>query len=575
MDGLLRQVDARHGRLSYFANDTGAVSKALALYGEWAENEISFICGLIPPGGAVLDIGAYVGTHTLAFARHVGAQGQVIAIEAQPATFALLSRNVADNQLAHVRLENMAMGNSEGELALVPIDVALAGSFGSASINDALHGALPAPASACTQVRLGTIDALDLQACDLIKIDAEGAESLIIEGAAGTIRRLGPAIYAECNSVADGLRSLEQLHRLGYVARLHLVDAFAADNFLGEAENVFGAAREAALVAVPASDLARLDGIVPRPCEKLIKLQTADDLVLGMLNKPQYAAEVLRPSGAAASGAADWLDETDAARQRLAALSEDVLRLRASLESEGAQHNATVHGFAGEIAATRNILREDMVRVTDSVHGVAGTVSHMREDVSRLGGALADALEQVHGQGAATEAQAARISAELGSMREILVAEAAHRALMASELGRLGASLAEARSRSEAEARAAAEERRTVQSRLEATNVALEGVARALALQRREMEDQRACFEAAMRQARAARDVADACMKDAAEAQRLLHDAAAAQAATEAYAERQADQVVQLGRDIAMIRASTSWRLTAPIRRLVGLWKRQ
>jgi hypothetical protein len=89
------------------------------------------------------------------------------------------------------------------------------------------------------------------------------------------------------------------------------------------------------------------------------------------------------------------------------------------------------------------------------------------------------------------------------------------------------------------------------------------------------MEDQRACFEAAMRQARAARDVADACMKDAAEAQRLLHDAAAAQAATEAYAERQADQVVQLGRDIAMIRASTSWRLTAPIRRLVGLWKRQ
>src|SRR4051794_33133529 len=88
-------VHARYGTMAVFLKDTGAATKSLLKYGEWAENEISFLHHFVEKGSTVVDVGAYIGTHTLAFANFVGAQGRVIAIEAQPATFGLLQRNIA------------------------------------------------------------------------------------------------------------------------------------------------------------------------------------------------------------------------------------------------------------------------------------------------------------------------------------------------------------------------------------------------------------------------------------------------------------------------------------------------
>jgi hypothetical protein len=38
---LFRTVESRYGRLTIFANDSGAVSQSLVKYGEWAENELA------------------------------------------------------------------------------------------------------------------------------------------------------------------------------------------------------------------------------------------------------------------------------------------------------------------------------------------------------------------------------------------------------------------------------------------------------------------------------------------------------------------------------------------------------
>ena len=106
---LYETVDARYGRITTFANDVGAVSRSLRIYGEWAENEISFLRRLIPSGGTAVDVGAYVGTHTLAFSRFVGSAGSVVSFEPQPDTFKLLEANVANNHVSNVRLENAAV----------------------------------------------------------------------------------------------------------------------------------------------------------------------------------------------------------------------------------------------------------------------------------------------------------------------------------------------------------------------------------------------------------------------------------------------------------------------------------
>ena len=71
-DELFETVETRNGRVTFFANDTGAISESLRLYGEWAQNELSFMLSMVRPGDTVVDVGGYIGTHALAFARHVG-----------------------------------------------------------------------------------------------------------------------------------------------------------------------------------------------------------------------------------------------------------------------------------------------------------------------------------------------------------------------------------------------------------------------------------------------------------------------------------------------------------------------
>jgi Protein-L-isoaspartate(D-aspartate) O-methyltransferase (PCMT) len=86
-------LDARYGRIAVPDGDTGPIGTSLRLYGEWAEHEIRFLLNFIEPGCCVIDIGAYIGTHTLAFAKAVGPNGTVISIEAQDVIFRLLKTN--------------------------------------------------------------------------------------------------------------------------------------------------------------------------------------------------------------------------------------------------------------------------------------------------------------------------------------------------------------------------------------------------------------------------------------------------------------------------------------------------
>lgn len=395
--GLFRTIQGRHGRLAFFANDTGAVSRSLDQYGEWAENEIGFLRQFVPPGSVVLDVGAYVGSHTLAFARSVGADGQVIAFEAQPETYRLLERNVADNQLTNVLLQNMAVGDSVGTLDIPLIDVESSESFGSASLRNqmlataSVSGQFATEDAAFARVPMGTIDALQLERCALIKIDTEGTESAVIRGAAATIARLSPVIYAECNSIADGLLSLAELAKLDYMVRLHVVDAFAADNFFGAGENIFGSGREAALVAVHRSQSSRLDAIESRECELLLRLETSDDLAVGLLNKPQYIPEILLSSAAAASGGAAWITEVS-----------DSKTARERAENEASWAKATLAEARERLVETEK-LQQELTSARATVADLSGQLRQLHLEVGN---------QLVLAEAAMRQAQAARRDAD-------------------------------------------------------------------------------------------------------------------------------------------------------------------
>ncbi|MGC8469731.1 MAG: FkbM family methyltransferase, partial [Acetobacteraceae bacterium] len=179
--GLVTEVPTRRGAMAVFRHDSGALTFSLACYGEWAENEISFLHRFIPAGGVVLDVGAYIGTHSLAFAAAAGPAGRVIAFEAQPDSFALLVNNLAVNGAETVEARLGAVGAPGGSatLALPAIDIRSPHSFGSATLSDA-HPFDPGQGVTVPTICL---DQLGLERCDLVKIDAEGMESAVLEGA--------------------------------------------------------------------------------------------------------------------------------------------------------------------------------------------------------------------------------------------------------------------------------------------------------------------------------------------------------------------------------------------------------
>lgn len=367
-------VDGRYGRITVFTNDTGAATKSLLTYGEWAENEISFLRQFVAQGCTILDIGAYIGTHTLAFADVVSPMGLVIAVEAQPDTFELLKKNVETRLVTgSIRLENAVATSETGQISIPTIDIRNEGSFGSASLQQTLiqPGSNPtddANTLSRASVRAITIDSLRLSDCALIKVDVEGTEDMVLLGALETLERCAPVVYAECNSLSGGLRSMAVLQRAGYTSFAHVVNAFNPDNFLRVEENIFGEAREVALVAVPMHRAEIIQSLSPRSFELILDVESADDLALALLNKPQYQLEVLRRSRAAKTGGSEFLDRSASLRlsfDRILSENAALQQLRIEERKELQEQFGKVREqLTGELAHLHTLLtsRDDDIR---------------------------------------------------------------------------------------------------------------------------------------------------------------------------------------------------------------------
>src|SRR5262245_48635407 len=114
-------VRGRHGMLLFNRNDT-VVGQSVLHYGEYFDSEVEVFRQLIRPGAHVADIGANIGTHTVAMARLVGPEGWVHAFEPQRLVFQTLCANVALNSLTNVDCENAAVGEKTGSIPVEELD---------------------------------------------------------------------------------------------------------------------------------------------------------------------------------------------------------------------------------------------------------------------------------------------------------------------------------------------------------------------------------------------------------------------------------------------------------------------
>lgn len=172
-------------------NRPGYGGRGFFIFGERLERELDHLHDLIGKGGVFVDIGANVGVFSMKAAHCVGPDGIVVSIEPLPEMVYALHRNAALNGFSNVRIRNFCCSDQTGA-------VELWFNFGQPNSTSILQRDKSARKLSALSVKLDDLVEWEkLPRLDYLKIDAESAEPLILQGAQATIRRFRPVIQVE------------------------------------------------------------------------------------------------------------------------------------------------------------------------------------------------------------------------------------------------------------------------------------------------------------------------------------------------------------------------------------------
>jgi len=173
-------------------------------------NCFKFLKENVKKGQTILDIGAYKGDFTLFLSKIVGKDGKVYAFEPDPNSYSMLCNNIKINNLKNVFVRDIALSNKVGKNNLLLFS---GGGLGRSSLihyRDAKNVKIK-------EIKVTTIDKF-CQENDIypdgIKIDVEGAESLVIDGCKDVIKEYSPWVLLEFHDIfmseEDKIRNWEK-----------------------------------------------------------------------------------------------------------------------------------------------------------------------------------------------------------------------------------------------------------------------------------------------------------------------------------------------------------------------------
>lgn len=160
---------------------------------------------VIKPGTVVYDIGANVGSYTILTSVLTGDSGNVYAFEPLPDNLQYLHRHIKLNNLHNIEVHEVAVWNKSGT-------VKFQGTSDRVTSHISDEGSI--------EVKTVSIDSLvfdgPLSPPDIIKIDVEGAETGVLEGAQKTLKKYQPSIFLATHGDDINRNCREQLEKLGY-----------------------------------------------------------------------------------------------------------------------------------------------------------------------------------------------------------------------------------------------------------------------------------------------------------------------------------------------------------------------
>lgn len=210
-------------RTKYFwdVNDPRTAITCLAAFGVYEEVESRILRRIASESSVIVDIGANVGYYTVELGKLLRKGGTLLSFEPVRETYLRLEENVGLNELGSiVKLFDLGLSNTDHQATIF-----LPEESGSSAAS--LRNLHPDEKVGSQEIKVTTLDKIfevaQINECSLIKIDVEGGELQVIQGALNTIKKFKPIIFAELlrkwsaafsytpNDVLDLLEKLDYL----------------------------------------------------------------------------------------------------------------------------------------------------------------------------------------------------------------------------------------------------------------------------------------------------------------------------------------------------------------------------
>ena len=167
-------------------------------------DEEEFFRTYLRPNDTVVDVGANVGALSLAASRAVGESGRVFAIEPHPAVFAYLFANIKLNGSRNITSLNTALADKPGQICFSDLR------------NDDCNRIVAESGLIVPVATLNLLLSLEPSRVALLKVDVEGYEKFVFDGASDVLSRTDCVYFEVWETLCSkyGYTSTELLEQL-------------------------------------------------------------------------------------------------------------------------------------------------------------------------------------------------------------------------------------------------------------------------------------------------------------------------------------------------------------------------
>ena len=199
----MESFNTSYGLITLYRNDCYIIND-FKKGSYWDINTLKLLKQYINPNQNILEIGGHCGTSTIVYSSFLNDENKIYVYEPQSNMYNLLIKNINQNNLQNKIIPfNSGVFCYNGEGKMNDIDLDGGGGIVSKRYNEENNlkcnfGGIGLGANG-ENVKLVTIDSMDIDNIGFIHCDAQGAESFIFSRALETIKKHRPVILYENN----------------------------------------------------------------------------------------------------------------------------------------------------------------------------------------------------------------------------------------------------------------------------------------------------------------------------------------------------------------------------------------